>query len=374
MLCLTAAAAVILLSPPAGTMTAQNEYTPEDTASISILCPSNSGLTEIISYYAVQWRGLTECNVIISTYDSDKELSDMLENSRPDLLVCSGELSFYFSEARYLSDTGNEAIVFSPVFSECSDSIGSSFFPIGADCDILAVNSGMCSSITGYDNGSCFDTFESLLQFASVYSKAEHRAFFSADSFAGLFLACMQGLDHNISANKTTDALNASYVEFYNYLAEGFMGGSIAQYETKCSELLMNKLLPAAIIRSSEAAKLGSGFDFYPVPAFSGGVSTCNADIIGFSVTCENPDNISFAASFLSSFFTDPNYCSSVIELGFLPASGYSTGITKYSLSSVFDSINDNYRLVVPEINGDYSMNRDEFESRFRAESKLLSE
>ena len=79
----------------------------------------------------------------LRAFANEEELGAALDSARPDLILCGHERAVALHEQGRLRDVSSgfaHAPAYSESFLALSDCVGSAFFPIGAETELLAVN------------------------------------------------------------------------------------------------------------------------------------------------------------------------------------------------------------------------------------------
>ena len=152
--------------------------------------PMAENLVQLIEEFNASSSGY---KVVPRAFESEQKLAAAFDSGHPDLLLCGHERAFALYEQDKLTDISSALGEDAPEFLSGVDiyslSVGRSYFPLGAQTQLLYVNgAAFDASKTGAGVGSAaFGTIEALCAIATAYGRSTGEPFMTADSFADMF-------------------------------------------------------------------------------------------------------------------------------------------------------------------------------------------
>ena len=289
----------------------------------------------------------------LRTFANEEELGAALDSARPDLILCGHERAVALHEQGRLRDVSagfTHAPAYSESFLALSDCVGSAFFPIGAETELLAVN------------GPAFD------QSAASARGQQGQVFFTADSFTSLFTLALGPVGSGFSGVREQDILREDYKRVYNLLAEAAYEGGLAACDSPALPLAENGDVVCALVSSIElTGELSGELELHPLSGPAG----CFARAVGLAVTSPFSGREQAIAKFLSWLLQPQRAVELALSHGLIPAvTGWEpeeAGVLDTALLSLSSA-----ELYFPPLDSGYFRTDGEFEHRFRAALEML--
>ena len=353
--------------------TSLQENAPDTPAApLSLWALRDDPMTETLYALTVLYNAEDpEAPVSVRIYDDEQSLANAMDSARPDLLLCGQDhaLALYGQgRLKRISDEDAPLPQFTETFLALSDCVGVSYFPLGADVQLLAVN----PSVPTQTDAAVLSNMDRLCRAASDKGKQEGQAFFSADSFAGLFAACMAQTNEVFLARRQEDIRSEAYRRLYNLLADAAYTGGLTYDSADPVGDVASGTLSCALSRSSALVGADPSLFFYPMPVMQGGSKLCLAEIYGLAVTSPFDRNLPYVGDFLRGLFAQETSLTSVLDAGFLPACDAPWPEGGGSFIGALRATADYYRFLSPDAAEGYRLRGRDFEADFRDALALL--
>ena len=315
--------------------------------------------------------GEPQAPVSVRIFDDEQSLASAMDSARPDLLLCRQDhaLALYGQgRLKSIRDEDDFLPQFTEAFLELSDCVGVSYFPLGADVQLLAVNPSVPTKM----DAAVLSNMDRLCRAASEQGTQEGQAFFSVDSFSGLFAACLAQTDEVFLARRQEDIRSGAYRHLYNLLADAAYTGGLSYDSADPVGDVASGALGCALSSSAALVGADSSLFFYPMPVVQGGSKLCLAEIYGLAVTSPFDRSLPYAGDFLRWLFAQETSLASVLEAGFLPACDAPWPEGGGSFIGALRATADYYRFLSPDAAEGYRLRGREFEEDFRTALALL--
>ena len=236
----------------------------------------------------------------LRAFANEEELGAALDSARPDLILCGHERAVALHEQGRLRDVSSgftQTPAFSESFLTLSDCVGSAFFPIGAETELLVLNGPAfdqsAASALGRDT---LTTLDGLCAAASACGE-QGQLFFTADSFTALFTLALGPVGSGFSGVREQDILSEDYKRVYNLLAEAAYEGGLAACDSPALSLTESGEVVCALVSSTGLiGELSGELELYPLSGPAGGF----ARAVGLAVTSPFSGREQAIAKFLS--------------------------------------------------------------------------
>lgn len=345
--------------------------TPEEQ-SVSIWLVEGELLSAELTALAEQFNNASfPVKAELRAFADEEELGAALDSARPDLILCGYERALALHEQDRLRDVSagfSQAPAYSDSFLAASSCVGSAFFPIGAETELLAVNGPAFGSSAASALGrESITSIEGLCAAASACG-AQGQVFFTTDSFTTLFTLALGPIGSGFSGVREQDLLSEDYKRVYNLLAEAAFEGGIAACDNPALSLAESGKLVCALVSSNElTGELGGDIELYPLSGPAG----CFARAVGLAVTSPFSGREQAIAKFLSWLLQPQRAAELSLSQGLIPAvTGWTPeepGVLDTALFSLSSA-----ELYFPPLDSGYFRTDGEFEHRFRAALEML--
>lgn len=309
----------------------------------------------------------------LKAYPDEASLGSALDSARPDLILCGYERAASLYEQGRLRDVSS-ALPDPPAYRESflSDSgcVGRSFFPIGAETQLLVLNGAAFDASPASALGrEALSSLESLCAAASDFGREDAGVFFTADSFTALFTAALGSSGNDFSGVRQVDIQSESYKNIYNLLANAAYEGGLAAWDVPALPLVESGEVICAFISSTGLTEgLAEGLELYPMPTVG---EAHFARAVGLAVTSPFSGGGEAAAQFLSWLCRPQRAVSLALSAGLTPASEGWEPKEPGKLDAVLLSLASS-RLYFPSLDSGYFKSGGEFERSFRAALEML--
>jgi len=311
--------------------------------------------------------------VVLRFFDDEAAMAQAMDSARPDLLLCGAEQAIAMHEQGRLRSlsAGAEPLPASTArFRALGDCVDLSFFPLCADVQLLAVN----AAVPARTDAAILSNMERLCLAAAEQGKADSAPFFSADSFAALFAACLAQTGDDFAARREEDIRREAYRRLYNLLADAaFTGGLLWECGDLPAAVSDGRVGCAVCFSSSLVCTDDASVYCYPLPLMPGGEKLCLAEIYGFAVTSPFERSLPGAARFLRWLCAPETSAGLLLDEGYLPAADGPWPERAGSFAGAMRAVADGYGFVVPAADSGYRLHGKEFERSFRDALALLA-
>jgi len=228
----------------------------------------------------------------------DEESLAALEGVRPDLLLCSEELSRELAQRGLLRERDGRA-----------------FYPLGARVQLFCTVPGAAIP----------EDLESLCRAAADYGRTRRLPFFTADSFGALLdaLRLQSGLDE---------------AEAYNLLAESAFRHGMLLTELPAAAAVESGALPCAVVDSARLPGLElGGCSLLPLPGFEDG--DYPADLRCLALCAREGRDLQAVSAFLAWLFDGPRARDLALAGGLAPLTDCETPAAPGPLNDVLTAL-----------------------------------
>lgn len=348
---------------------------PEEThrpAAVTLWAAADGPLAGVIGELVGQYNALSPpVPVELRQFQDEESLADAMNSARPDLLLCKADHALALYGQGRLSAPGEDAgevPVCLPAFRELSDCVGISYFPLGAEVQLLAVSPGAA----GQTDPAVFADLESLCAAAAESGERSGTPYFAADSYAALFAACLAQTGGEFHAQRSEDVLSGDYRRVYNLLAGAAYTGGLGYDERDWLDELTGGSLGCLLASSVRLSPVRDGLRFYPMPVVPDGARLTLAEVTGVAVTSPFPDALPYAAQFLRWLCAPENSAAPLLAEGYLPAAGGVQAEEADSFAGAMAATAEGCRLYLPAADSGFRLRGEDFEQEFRAALALL--
>ncbi len=331
---------------------------------VSVWCldsePAKDMLTELAEEYnSSRSAGLP---VSVRTFPDEASLAQGFDTMRPDILLCSLNKAQELSAMGLTRDVSAKLQAPVPAYrSYILDRVpqcGKDIFPIGGNIQLICAKEGMLSS-GGKDKLS----LKSFCELGEKYSAENGLPFFSVDSFASLFYQALLNENKEFHAIKNYDIKNDAYINTYNTIAESVYNASLAVSEHPGTDLLRSNYIPCAVVNSSDLTSFNTDGYELAAPENKG---YRLSQLSCFAVTVRDGREIKSSAAFLSWLFSQGRSEALCLNSGLVPLVDNLYYETDDQLQILLIRLSSLDKLLIPENNCDFLLNRDDFELSFR--------
>ena len=317
-----------------------------------------------------------DISVELKVYAGESELASALDSARPDMILCGHERAFSLYEQQRLRDISavfSHAPAFRQSFLTGSGCVGSSFFPLGAETELLAVN-GPAFESSGVSGGGreIFATLEGICSAASACGQTDGRIFFTADSFSALFAGYLTKAGGSFRGVRAEDIKDETFVRTYNLLAEAAYNRGLAGYDSPALPLVESGEVVCALVPSTALRSASGGeIEIYPMPSPEGGEELCLAEAVGLAVTSPFAENEAAIARFLTWLYQPERAVPLALSGGLIPAVEGSLPQNTSPLAELLYTLASS-GLYLPGLDSGYANHGAEFEQSFRTALEML--
>ncbi len=305
-------------------------------------------------------------------FADEDALAAAFDSGAPDLVLCSHYRAFDMHARGKLTDIsaalGDGAPDYPRALSSRSESIGTSFFPVGSEVQVLFVN----TALTG---GRDISTLEALSAAAAEYSAAEGKPFYAVADYAALFFTEYLREGEEFGADSAARS-SEMYKRIYNLLAENAYTGalSLSDDEDMLSAVSAGELGCAIAGSAALPKKLGRGVSVLPVPPLTedGGEGTLGC-AWGLAVVARGSRSTGDISSFLAWLFSSNRDMRLALQTQLVPAQSGSL-ITHDALWSALIALDTGEVIAMPPADSDFALNRADFEQEERARLAFLAQ
>ena len=307
----------------------------------------------------------------LRAFSNEEELGAALDSARPDLILCGHERAVALHEQGRLRDVSS-GFTQPPAYSETiltlSDCVGSAFFPIGAETELLALNGPAFDQSAASALGrETITSIEGLCAAASACGQ-QGQVFFTADSFTTLFTLALGPVGSGFSGVREQDVLSEDYKRVYNLLAEAAYEGGLAACDSPALPLVESGEAVCALVSAAGlTGELGGELELHPLSGPAGGF----ARAVGLAVTSPFSSREQAIAKFLSWLLHPQRAVELALSRGLIPAVTGWTPEEPGTLDTALLSLRS-AELYFPPLESGYFRTDGEFEHRFRAALEML--
>ena len=311
--------------------------------------------------------------VSLRVFSSEAALGGAMNEARPDLLLCSAErASSLYEQGKLLSSA--PGVELSPAFASAGEGVGSSFFPLGAEIPLLAVNDGayLSSPVAGGTDALALSGAESLLSLAAAHGSSTGQPFFAADSWADLFETLLLQGGERFLAQRAQLRESERAAALYNALAEAYAHGLYLGAEDPL-RLVQEGQLAAALVGSRRLVGAEAGLSVYPAPRLADGEAILPATVWGLAVTAPSEEMARAAEPFLAWLYRPEHAAALALDEGLLPAVSLPAGEDPApTLDSALLLTGESFLLRPAEGGSGWELRSEDFDEALRAALALL--
>ena len=322
-----------------------------DTAALSLWCASGDPLLPALRQAAEtynQSRKSGALPVAIREFEDAEALTNALNTTRPDLLLCSHTLAFSLSDRGLTTDAGL-ALSYPEGIAARAEGVGRSVFPVGSRVRLLVSREEIPTDLAA------------LCRLAAAHGGP----YLAADSFADLLCQAVLG-SGEFHADREKDCFSAAFREVWNVLAEAAFAGGITAGDASALSLLESGLPVAYVYSDSLASGVPAGF-VLTAPGTQG--LPLLGDLRCLAVTAGDSRSQHGAATFLRWLFSGARPARMALEAGLVPALPGGEGTD--ALSALLLSLRER-SFFYADGGSDYVKNRAAFERETRRVLDLL--
>lgn len=310
----------------------------------------------------------------VRVFDSEAAMGSAMNEARPDLLLCSGERGAALYAQGKLRELSGE-VPLSGAFAALDESVGRSFFPLGAEVPVLAVNAAayLASPVTSGAGDAALGGAESLLSLAAAHGRSTGQPFFAADSWAELFALFLLQAGENFDARRETLAESERGTELYNALAEAAFARGLYTGAEDAATLVRRGYVVCALLPSRELTHDAEGLACYPAPLLEGGEALLPAKLWGLAVTAGSEEPLPGAEAFLTWLFEPERAAALALDEGLLPAAaGRAAEAEEGSLDAALARTIEREKLFLEREDEPWREHAADFDEQLRAALALL--
>lgn len=353
---------------------------PDEQHQLKLWYVESAPMAENLVQLAEEFNGThSGYKVVPRAFDSEQKLAAAFDSGHPDLLLCGHERAFALYEQDKLTDLsaalGDGAPEFLSGVDIYSLSVGRSYFPLGAQTQLLYVNgAAFDASKTGAGVGSAaFGTIEALCSIATAYGRSTGEPFMTADSFADIFYNCMLQHGEEFTGDAELDMQSEEYKALYNLLADAAYNHGLRALDGNAARLVEQGGVICALVHSSKlGGELPEGMRVYAFPGVDGGEDMCSAELFGLAVTTRASEKLGGAAEFIKWLCAPARYTAAALDGGCIPLISGASYTGDSALAQALMDIYGGKRLYLASASSGYYKNRDEFDRSFAAALELF--
>ena len=239
--------------------------------------------------------------VSVTVFESENALATALNDARPELLLCSGERGAALYAQGKLAALAPEA-AFDERFTALDESVGTGFFPLGAELPVLAVNAAsyLASPVTSGVGETGLAGTESLCSLAAAHGRSTGQPFFAADSWAAFFALYLAQAGEDFDGQRESLAASEQGAALYNALAEAAFARGLYTGAEDAATLVRRGYVTSALLPSTALASETEGLVFYPAPQLENGEGLLSVQLWGLAATGEDEETRPGAEAFLT--------------------------------------------------------------------------
>lgn len=307
--------------------------------------------------------------VEIKRFTDEAELAAALDSATPDIILCTHYRAFEMHARGKLADISSalndSALEYPMALSSRSASIGSSFFPLGMQAQVLLVNTALCGEAE-------LTTMDALSGSAQDYCSETGAAFYAVDSYSALFFTELLREGDEFTA-QLLDKPTGAYKALYNLLADDvYSGALLPACDDAAAHVLSGELACAIVPSSALPNKIGRGFEIRPVPPlYQENDSGYLGEAWGLAVTAGGSRSADDIASFISWLLSGNRGVKLALECGLIPAQE-STLTTHDALWGALIEVYKGKIAALPTADSAYAQGYEAFESEFCERLRFL--
>ena len=262
---------------------------------------------------------------------------------------------------------GDNAPDYPRALSSRSACIGASYFPVGAEVQVLFVNTTLTA-------GRDLTTLEALSAAAEEYRTETGKPFYAAADYAPLFFTEYLREGEEFDAGSAARSSKV-YKHIYNLLAENAYTGALSLSAVDEVSAVSDGELGCAVVGTTALPKkLGRGVSVLPVPPLTaaGGEGELG-EAWGLAVVARGSRSTGDISAFLAWLFSSNRDTRLALQTQLVPARTSSL-ITRDALWSALIALNTGEIVALPPADSDFAANRADFERDIRARLAFLAQ
>ncbi len=313
--------------------------------------------------------------VSLRVFSTEEALGTAMNDARPDLLLCSGDRAAALYEQGKLLSASPE-LTLSPAFSSYGGGVGRSFFPLGAEVPLLAVNAEgyLASPVAGGTEASALSSAESLLSLAAAHGSSTDQPFFAVDSWADFFEALLPQGGEPFLAQQEQLRNSPKAAALYNALAEAAYAHGLYIGAQDPLPLVQDGSVIAVLLASRRLVGAETGLSIYPAPRLTEGEAILPAQVWGLAVINFSGEPIEGVDAFLSWLYQPERASALALEEGLLPAVSMPVGDEDApTLDNALLRTGESFLLRPAESGSDWAFRSEDFDAALRTALALLN-
>ena len=304
-------------------------------------------------------------------FADEDAMAAAFDTQAPDLVLCSHYRAFDMHARGKLTDIsaalGDNAPDYPRALSSRSACIGASYFPVGAEVQVLFVNTTLTA-------GRDLTTLEALSAAAEEYRTETGKPFYAAADYAPLFFTeyLREGEEFDVGSAARSSKV---YKHIYNLLAENAYTGALSLTSgDEVSAVSAGELGCAVVGTTALPKKLSRGVSVLPVPPLTaaGGEGELG-EAWGLAVVARGSRSTGDISAFLAWLFSSNRDTRLALQTQLVPARTSSL-ITRDALWSALIALNTGEIVALPPADSDFAANRADFERDIRARLAFLAQ
>ncbi|MBQ6466304.1 MAG: hypothetical protein IJJ43_08560 [Oscillospiraceae bacterium] len=309
----------------------------------------------------------------LRVFDSEDQMADAMNEERPDLLLCADERARTMDgQGKLLAAAPDAALA--PALAALDESVGSRFFPLGADVPLLAVNASLylASPVTDGVGEGALTHIDSLCSLAAAHGLSTEQPFFAAGSWAELFRLCLAREGGTLPESLAALAEDERAAALYNTLAEAAFDRGLYTGAEDAGELVRRGYVVCALLSSRSLARENAGLAFYPAP-LAGDEALAPARLWGLAVTAGEDEALPGVNEFLGWLLQPERAAALALDEGLLPAVPWEAGeAAEGTLERALAETAASRMLVLPEADESRARRDADFDEALRAALALF--
>lgn len=304
-------------------------------------------------------------------FADEDAMAAAFDTQAPDLVLCSHYRAFDMHARGKLTDIsaalGDSAPDYPRALSSRSACIGASYFPVGAEVQVLFVNTALTA-------GRDLTTLEALSAAAEEYRSETGKPFYAAADYAPLFFTEYLREGEEFDAGSAARSSKV-YKHIYNLLAENAYTGALSLSAVDEVSAVSDGELGCAVVGTTALPKkLGRGVSVLPVPPLTaaGGEGELG-EAWGLAVVARGSRSTGDISAFLAWLFSSNRDTRLALQTQLVPARTSSL-ITRDALWSALIALNTGEIVALPPADSDFAANRADFERDIRARLAFLAQ
>ena len=304
-------------------------------------------------------------------FADENAMAAAFDTLSPDLVLCSHYRAFDMHARGKLADAtdalGEDAPSYPKALSSRGASIGVSYFPVGAEVQVLFANTALTA-------GRDLAALEALSAAAAEYSADTGKPFYAVADFASLFFTEL--LREGEAFDAAPDAVTEKTCKrIYNLLAENAYTGALSLSGGGEAAAVSAGELGCAVVGTTDLPKKpGRDCAVLPMPPLTAdGGEGALGEAWGLAVVARGSRSMGDIAAFLSWLFSANRDTRLALQAQLVPARPSSL-ITHDALWSALIALDTGEIIALPTADSDFAANRADFERTVRAKLAFLGQ